>query len=232
MRQRFGPAASILLMAGALAGCATVSGPRPSGSAGAADEPLATTRAAAPVAAPRCAPAPCAPLCGLPCESGEASWHVRAVGGVATWAGDDPGNPCTYLGADIGRTLCGCWGIDAFYRTQSARFDRDPAGLDGGDIHHLGVKATYERSLGGRFYAWGGVGPEYFWTSDYLDDDSGFGAFGEAGLGFVLNRTWRARLGVNVHGFDSDVARRSPADDGRSRWLWVIAPVAGLEIDF
>jgi hypothetical protein len=37
---------------------------------------------------------------------------------------------------------------------------------------------------------------------------------------------------VNVHGMDTDAARFSPADDGESRWLWVIAPVVELEFAF
>jgi hypothetical protein len=161
---------------------------------------------------------------------------VRGVGGRGFWAGEDPAEPCNQYGFDFGHTFCGtrcgCWGIDTFYRTHTAQFERDPGGADGGTFHHVGVKVTYERSLRGRWYVWGGAGPEYVWTTDYLDDDSAFGVFAEAGIGFVLNCSLRARLGVEVHGFETDVGRQSLADDGQSRWLWLIAPVAALEFDF
>lgn len=95
------------------------------------------------------------------------------------------------------------------------------------------MKVSFEKSLGGgRWYAWGGAGPEYFWTSDYFRDHSGIGLFGEAGIGYVVNRNFRIRAGVNVHGMDTDVGRRSAADDGESRWLFAIAPVVGLEFVF
>jgi len=35
-----------------------------------------------------------------------------------------------------------------------------------------------------------------------------------------------------VHGMNTHVGRESAADDGESRWLWVVAPVVGLEFDF
>jgi hypothetical protein len=203
--------------------------------------------AAAPMAAPMAGPAPApAPLlerawpgCGLPCEYGISMWHVRAVGGFAWFTGDDPGEGCMYWGADIGRTFCGCWGLDAFYRYNPVKFDRlvGPAGgmdQDGGVIHHVGVKLTYEKSIANsKFYVWGGIGPEFWWTQDLLDDDSGFGAFGEIGLGYILNRTFRIRGGLNAHWMpDIAAGRFNPADDGEGRALWVFAPVLELEVDF
>ncbi len=197
-----------------------------------------------PCAPPPCAPPPCAPPpcaapcppepCGLPCERCESDWHVRALGGFSFWLGTDAGDNCGYVGADVGRNLCGsCWSIDGFWRGHSAQFDRDPSGHDGGTWNHVGVKASYERSLGGgRWFAYGGAGPEYFWTNDYLHDDSGFGVFGEAGIGYVVSRHFRVRAGLDVHGMYTDAGRQSPADDGNSRWLWVVAPVVGLEFDF
>lgn len=259
-------AATSLFMAGLLAGCATVVRPFVSGSASAPDappaasppvapgveaarapdEPPAARPTALPLEAPpyaarpsaqeTCGATPCAPICGLPCESGRGGWHVRALGGYGFSLGEDPANPCNYFGGDIGYTLCGtkcgCWGIDAFYRTQSPRFERDPGGEDGGDFHFVGVKLTYERSIHGRWYGWAGAGPEHFWTDGYLDDDSGFGVFAEAGIGYMLSCSWRLRAGVEVHGLDTDVGRQSTADDGQSRWLWLVAPVVGLEFDF
>lgn len=190
-----------------------------------------------------CPPPPCSPpppccpppACGLPCENGAApGWHVRAVAGLTTWVGTDAGDDCAYFGADVGRSFCNtCWGIDVFWRGHTAQFDRSPLGEDGGTWHHVGIKATFEKSFGGsRWYGWVGAGPEYFWTSDYLHDDSGFGVFGEAGIGYVVNRNLRIRAGVNVHGMDTDAGRFSPADDGESRWLWALAPMVGLEFDF
>ena len=159
---------------------------------------------------------------------------MRALVGLSYGAGTDPGDGCCYMGADVGRTLCGsCWTIDGFWRTDTARFDRSPTGEDGGRWSYVGVKASYERSLGGgRWFAYGGAGPEYFWTSDYLQDDSGLGVFGEAGIGYVLSRNWRVRAGVDLHGMYTDAGRKSPADDGNSRWLLKVAPHVGVEFDF
>jgi hypothetical protein len=163
-------------------------------------------------------------------------WHVRGVIGYAFYAGTDPADPCLYWGADLGRTFCGCWGLDLFYRYNSGVFERDNdprATEDGGAWHHFGIKFTFEGSFNrSRLYWWAGVGPEYFLTDDYLFDDDGFGIFGEAGLGYVVNQNFRIRLGVNVHGMDTDVTRKDPANDGDSRWLWIIAPVLEAEIDF
>lgn len=163
-------------------------------------------------------------------------WHVRLVGGPALYFGTDNPENCGYLGMDLGRTFCGCWGLDAYYRWSSARFSRDfdyRATKDGGYIHHFGAKLTYERSLGGsRFYAWGGLGGGYFISEDYLYDDEGWQVFGELGIGYIFTKNFRARLGVNVHGMDTVLTRRNPADDGQSRMLWLLAPVLELEVDF
>jgi hypothetical protein len=202
-------------------------------------EPAARRRVVTtPVADVSCGPR-CAPGCGLPCMSGQSLWHLRGVFGHVFYEGDDPADDCDYWGVDIGRTFCGCWGLDAYYRWNSGKFDRnDPASLmvkDGGDWHHVGLKLTMERPLGGassRFYWWAGLGAGYFWTEDYLDDDSGIEGFAELGLGYMLSRNLRLRAGVNVHGMDTSVTRRSPANDGQSRWLWLIAPVVEVELDF
>jgi len=156
------------------------------------------------------------------------------VGGITTWFGEDPADDCGYYGVDVGRSICtSCWSIDAFWRGHTAQFDRDPIGEDGGTWNHVGIKLTFEKSFGGsRWYGWVGAGPEYFWTNDYLHDDDGFGLFGEAGIGYVINRHLRVRAGVNVHAMDTSVGRQSPLDDGESRWLFAVAPVIGLEFDF
>ncbi len=196
--------------------------------------PCAPPAAPAPVAAP--APARSWSGCKLPCADGLSMWHVRGVIGEAFSFGDDSIDNCLYWGADVGRTFCGCWGLDLFYRYHSGQLDRERQGdptKDGGGWHHVGAKVTFEGQLGtSRFYWWAGAGPEYFWTEDYLTNDEGFGVFAEAGLGYLINQTFRVRLGVNAHGMDTDVTRKLPADDGQSRWLWVLAPVIELEIDF
>ena len=247
MRRRVLVLVSVVGVASLTGGCAgTRRTPRASGSASSAFEdpaprasattnaPMSGQGATPPCAPPPCAPPPCEVPCGLPCERGVQQWHVRALGGYSTWFGTDAGEDCGYLGADVGRSLCGsCWSVDAFWRGHTAHFDREGGGEDGGTWNHLGVKASYERSLGGgRWFAWAGAGPEYFWTSDYLHDDSGFGVFGEGGIGYVVNRNLRVRAGVNAHGMNTDVGRTSAADDGDSRWLWIVGPVVGLEIDF
>ncbi len=247
MRTRILALGLVVAVAVAVGGCASARhAPLASGSASAplddpapppsptADAPIPVEGARPPCAPPPCATPSCEPLCGLACEQGIQEWHVRGTLGLSRWFGKDAGGNCGYAGADLGRTLCGsCWSLDGFWRTHTAEFDRDPAGEDGGTWNHLGVKASYERSLdGGRWFAWGGVGPEYFWTTDYLHNDSGLGVYGEAGIGYVLSRNWRVRAGVNAHGMYTDVGRKSPTDDGDSRWLWVVAPVVGLEFDF
>jgi len=208
---------------------------------------------AAPTAA-ACPPAPCAaPVattsrlvtpertyagCWPPCNDGISQWHGRVVGGRAHFEGTDPAADCTYMGVDIGRTFCGCWGLDLYYRYNSGRFRREPTQQtsfrDGGEWHHFGVKVTKEASLGrsSKFFVWGGLGAGYFTTSKYIKNDSGIEGFGELGVGYNLSRNWRVRAGVNVHGMDTDVTRKVPLNDGRSRWLWIIAPVAELEGSF
>lgn len=182
--------------------------------------------------------------CGIPCEAGCRTWHARLLGGIAFHAGDDAGSKCLYLGADLGTTFCRCWGVDVFYRTHEAQFDRllpgDPAaprsgrvGKDGGRWHHVGAKLTYERSISrSRWFGYAGLGVQYFWTEKYLDNDNGFGGFGELGIGYAFNHRWRLRAGVEVFGQDTSVTRENPANDGQSRLLWVISPVIQVEIDF
>lgn len=176
--------------------------------------------------------------CWLPCENGISTWHVRGLIGFVTYVGDDPGEDCGYWGLDIGRTFCGCWGLDVFYRWNSGQFDRLQLGggtfEDGGDWHHVGVKVTYEGRIGDnpRWTWWVGLGPEYYWTEDYMDDDSGFGIYAEAGVSFAVMENLRIRLGVGIHGMDTDVTRENPIDDGDNRWLWVIGPHIGLEYSF
>ena len=132
----------------------------------------------------------------------------------------------------------GCWGYDVYYRWSGAQYERAtrPGCLekDGGYTHHFGGKLTYEGQFGSksRFYWWVGVGAGYFMDQDYWFNDEGFEVYGELGVGYVLSKNFRVRVGVNVHGADTAVTRRDPIDDGQSRWLWLIAPVAQLEINF
>ena len=194
-----------------------------------------------PPAQPQCLPA-CREWsgCGLACADGLSQWHIRGVVGQVFFEGTDAPDSCDYAGIDIGRTFCGCWGVDVFYRWHSGQLDRLQNGMvmrDGSEFpdgfHHVGVKLTYESAIGNsKWFLWGGAGPEYFWTEGYINNDSGFGVYGEAGIGYVFNRNFRVRGGVNVHGFDTDVTRLNPADDGDSRWLWAIAPVIQLEVNF
>jgi hypothetical protein len=190
------------------------------------------------------APAAAVPLsqrcwtgCGLPCESGISSWHARLVGGWPLYEGTDTPESCSYWGVDLGRTHCGCWGYDLYYRMSGAKFDREgyPDGItrDGGLTHHVGGKLTWERSIANsKFYFWTGLGAGYYFTSDYVEDSDGFEVFGELGLGYVFNETFRLRAGLNVHGADTDTGRKNFADVGKGRWLWLLAPVAELEVNF
>jgi len=157
--------------------------------------------------------------CGLPCCDGISQWHVRGVLGRAYFEGSDKAKDCTYYGLDIGRTFCGCWGWDLYYRYNSGRFTREPTPgatfQDGGEWHHIGTKITLERPIAGsRVYWWTGVGGGYFKTDKYIANDDGPEVFGEAGIAYVLSRNWRVRAGVNVHGMDTKVTRRLPANDG------------------
>ncbi len=195
----------------------------------------------APIVANSC----CWSGCGLPCEQGITTWNVRAVVGYHVQSGDDTGEPCEYYGIDFGRDLCcPCWGIDGFLRYHEGRYDRivpgaigalaTTEGEDGGETFHIGVKVTYERSLrNSRWFWWAGAGPEYYWTNDYLDDDSGFGVYGEVGLGYMLSQSWRIRAGINAHWLpDATYGRENPADDGDGRSLLIIAPTISIELDF
>lgn len=178
--------------------------------------------------------------CGLPCEAGCGTWHLRAVGGYQFGFGEDSGSESGYFGADAGYTFPCCIGVDVFWRTWCTEFDRDVRvpgtipfrGTDAGNFNMIGIKATYERSFGGRLYGYGGIGPHYFWTNDYVNDDTGWGGFAELGLGYVLARNWRIRVGVEVAGLYTDAGRTNPADDGEERWLWVVSPVAQVQFDF
>jgi hypothetical protein len=173
----------------------------------------------------------------LACERGREKAHFRALGGWAFAFGDDTPDSGAYAGGDLGYTFDGCIGIDVFYRYASARFDRQvPAGLleDGGDTHHIGLKVTYEASLDSSsgLYVWFGIGPEYFWTERYTNNDDGFGGMAELGIGYLLSDDVRARLGVSVHGFSSSAGRLNAVNDGSDRFLWTVAPTLGIEIDF
>lgn len=180
--------------------------------------------------------------CGLPCMQGISEWHVRAILGRALFAGDDPANDCTFAGVDIGRTFCGCWGLDLYYRYNSGTFDRvgftnaagDIINRDGGHFHHVGLKVTMERGFNrnSRWFWWAGLGAGYFWTEDYVDDDEGAEVLGEAGIGYVISRNLKLRAGVNVIGMDTSVGRKNIADLGKDRFLWVIAPLVELEFTF
>jgi len=194
---------------------------------------------AAPVAAPNVRVVPARTYtCGLPCADGISQWHVRGVVGIATFSGTDSAENCNYYGLDVGRTFCGCWGLDFYWRYNSGRFTREPTPgrtfKDGGEYQHFGAKLTYERGFGrnSRLYGWGGIGAGYFTTSQYIANDDGAEIFGELGVGYVLSRNWRLRAGVNVHGMDTKVTRRLPANDGQKRQLWVIAPVVEVEYSF
>ncbi len=189
--------------------------------------------APADACAPVCEPAPT--FCGLPCENGRWNWRVRAVGGYPFQFGDDAGETCClYLGADFGRNFCGtCLAVEGFYRTHGEKFDVEGYGVDAGRFHHVGVKAYYERSFNqSKFYWWAGIGPEYFWTQDYLDNDSGFGIYAELGVGYVLAENWRVRAGLNMHADYTSVARNLIVDSGKDRWLFTVAPTVSIEFDF
>ena len=179
--------------------------------------------------------------CGLPCESGISMWQFGVVAGGCFYFGEDAGEPCSYAGINFGRTFCGCWGLDLFYRWHSGRFERDlPNGQtfdDGTEWpdgwHHIGIKFNYGRSISGsRFYWFVGAGPEYWWTEGYIDDDSGFGIYAEAGIGYRISQNFSVQAAVMAHGMDTEVTRKNPLDDGDSRWMWVVAPTVGVHVHF
>ena len=199
-----------------------------------------------------CPPAPCAapvPLaqrgwcgCGLPCKYGS-QWVIRGVAGWPFWIGTDAPDPCLYWGVDVGRTHCGCWGWNIYYRWSGCEFERAPApdlppgttytSKHDGVIHHLGAKATYDFGFGeSKFYAWAGLGAGYFWTEGLLENDDGWELFAELGVGYVLSRNWKIRAGVNAHGADVSAGRKYSSEIGESRWLWLVAPVIELEVSF
>ena len=185
-------------------------------------------------------------------------WHVRLIGGFPFFSGTDPGTGCNYFGLDIGTTRASCIGVDAFYRVMScsdkrvagtgpggsptarlaprsaeAHFDRDGFGEDGGTFQFVGVKATWQKSFGGSpVYWYVGAGPEYFWTQNYIDDDSGIGAFAETGIAWRFARWGAVRLGLDVHADSTSVTRKSPSNSGKDRLLWTFAPNIGIEFDF
>ena len=191
--------------------------------------------------APTCAPV-CEPICGLPCETGCGNWHVRALAGWPFFTGDDTTiEGCYYFGVDVGRTFPCCWGVDVFARAFGGEADRtvaipgaaDFSGTDVGEFYTLGVKATWQNSISNsRFYYYVGVGPEVYWTRNYLIEEEGIGGFAEIGLGYVLNKNWRFRAGLDVHALDTKAAQENAANDDSSRLLWVFAPVVGVEFTF
>jgi hypothetical protein len=108
---------------------------------------------------PSVAAVPAVPLVAVPAPSPTRSggrapeapasvWHVR-VGGGATFGvlGMDPPDPGPSGGADVGVTFARGVGVDAFYRADVVRFrlaDDPDLTKDGGTLHHVGVKLTYE----------------------------------------------------------------------------------------
>ena len=104
---------------------------------------------------------------------------------------------------------------------------------DAGDIHFIGAKLTYEQSFSrdSPLYIWAGIGPGWFKTRRFAQDDDGFGMLGEVGLGYVINDTFRLRLGTNIMALNTRAGRMLPANDGSRRWVTTVAVVAGIEID-
>ena len=179
------------------------------------------------------------PCCGLPCEQCMHNWKVRGLGGVALWTGDEkPNDTRAFWGFDVGHTwcCCPCWGVDLYYRTVCAEFDRQfPTGLgtDTGTFHFFGAKVNFERSICcSRWYWYAGLGAGGFTTQNYVEDDTGFHFLAEAGVGFVVNRWWRVFAGVNIIGMSTKAGRLLPVDDTERRWQTLFAPVAGIEVNF
>ena len=173
---------------------------------------------------------------GLPCERRQERWHLRPVGGAAFSLGDDSGDGGFYAGVDFGRTFSGCFGVDVFYRYADSRFDRDvPGGIleDAGGFHNIGIKGTYNASIGGndQLFWWIGLGVSYFLSTDLQNDDEGVAGYGEVGIGYMLSNTIRIRLGANVHAMDTDAGRFLAANDTKKRLLWIVAPTLSVELD-
>ena len=179
--------------------------------------------------------------CGLPCENGCGSWHVRAVVGWPLFVGDDDAiEGCYYFGADVGRTFPCCLGVDLFYRQFGCEADRTVGagagaytGTDVGTWYTIGVKATMSHSINnGKVYWYAGIGPEFFWAQDFVATDEGFGGFAEVGLGYMITRHLSIRAGLDVHALSTSAARLNTVDDGSTRLLWVFAPIVGVSYDF
>ncbi len=158
------------------------------------------------------------------------------LGGASFWFGDDSGDIGPYAGVDFGYTMCGCFGIDVFYRYVGGTFDRiEPSGIleDSGAFHHVGLKFTYQSSFsqGSRWYWWGGLGASWFKAREFRDKDDGIAGYGELGLGFLVTDSIRARLGVSAHAADTVIGRKLPSVDTGSRLLWTVAPTLGVEFD-
>ena len=188
-----------------------------------------------------CAPA-CAPICGLPCETGCGDWHVRGLVGFPFFSSDESTiEGCYYFGGDVGRTFPCCWGVDLFGRAFGGEADRNVAvagaptfaGKDVGEFYTLGVKATWQNSISNsRFYYYVGIGPEIFWARNFVVEEEGFGGFGEIGLGYVLAKNWRIRAGLDVHALSTKAAKEDAVNDNSRSLLWVFAPVVGVEFTF
>ena len=180
--------------------------------------------------------------CGLPCESGCSDWHVRGLVGWPFFTGDSTSmEGCYYFGVDAGWTSPCCWGVDVFARFFGAEADRNIAvagapnytGTDSGEWGTIGIKATWQNSISNsKWFYYAGIGPEHYWNTGYLVEDDGFGGFAEVGIGYVLNRHWRLRAGLDIHALSTKAAQENAADDGDRRLLWVFAPNVGVEFNF
>ena len=164
-------------------------------------------------------------------------WHVRAGGGATFGVlGMDPPDPGPTAGADVGVTFARGVGVDAFYRADVVRFrlaDDPDLTKDGGTLHHVGVKLTYEtpRTPGRPLGMYAGAGPTWTFTDGFAATSSGLGVHGEAGLSLDLGARWRVRVGAELRAFASDVGRNVAADAGRDRWVYTVSPVVFLQFD-
>ncbi len=173
----------------------------------------------------------------LACERGRGQWHLRAKSGWAWWFGSDSGDSGAVAGADLGYTFDGCVGVDVFYRFAATRNDRTTGGTtieDAGDFHFLGLKATYESQITstGPWFFWAGLGGGYQWSARFMNNDTGFGLLGDAGIGYLASRNIRIRFGVQIEALLTSAGRNDPIDDGTKRWLTSVAPTLGVEFDF